>query len=109
MTIIDQLEFDLQQTGEPETGVAQAALNAERPWWNTAMNWLRAYAVSGIEFDAYDLTKAGVPEPDHPNRWGALFHTAKTQGLIEHAGYHQSERPGRAGGVCAVWRGKAAT
>lgn len=108
MSIIDQLGFDLQQTGTPANGMQQAGINAERPWWETAMGRLRAYAAAGIEFDAYDLTKAGVPAPDHPNRWGALFNTAKAQGLIVHAGYHQSERPGRAKGVCAVWRGRGA-
>lgn len=80
--------------------------DAADDWWrSTAERALLWWAESGVEFDAFDLTQLGVPDPDHPNRWGALFGAAKATGLIEPVGYRQSRRPGRHGGVCRVWKG----
>lgn len=82
------------------------ALDNGDTWWrDCAERALTYWASSGQPFDAYDLTQLGVPDPDHPNRWGALFRAAYTRGDIEPVGYRQSRRPGRAGGVCRVWRG----
>lgn len=75
-------------------------------WWRDvaerALSW---WAEAGVEFDCYDLTELGVPDPDHPNRWGALFTTAQQAGLIVPVGYRPSRRPSRHGGVCRVWKG----
>lgn len=77
------------------------------PWWRaSAMQALTDLAATGRPFDAYDITELGVVDPPHPNHWGALFRAAATAGTIVHAGWHRSRRPGRAGGVCSVWRGK---
>lgn len=92
MTIIDQLEFDRAQRGAPANGMELAAVNAERPWWDSAMGRLKAFAASGLDFDAYDLTEAGVGDPDHANRWGALFNAARTQVLIDRTGEDQRTR-----------------
>lgn len=81
--------------------------NSADDWWrDTARRALADLAASGREFTAHDLTEAGVPEPDHPNRWGSLFRQANTAGLIVPVGYRPSTRPSRAGGVCRVWRGR---
>ncbi|MCB2175600.1 MAG: hypothetical protein KQH57_07305 [Actinomycetales bacterium] len=89
------------QAGGPTSRVATSD-----PWWHSvahrALEWL---AQSGQPFDAYDLTELGVPDPDHPARWGALFAAAQAQGLIAPVGYQPSRRPTRAGGVCRVWVG----
>lgn len=79
--------------------------NADDWWRSTAERALRWWAESGMEFDAFDITELGVPDPDHPNRWGALFQSAVTAGLIVPVGYRQSRRPSRHGGVCRVWKG----
>lgn len=75
-------------------------------WWHDcahrAVIW---WAATGQPFDAYDVTELGVPDPDVPQRWGALFRAASTEGLIEPIGYRQSRRRSRSGGVCRVWRG----
>lgn len=86
------------------TGVQLAIDNTDEYWHSIAMSALTSLARSRNVFDAYDVTLLGVPDPDHPNRWGALFRGAHTSGLIEHAGYRQSRRPGRAGGLCRTWR-----
>ena len=86
-------------------GLDLAIANTDEWWHSVAMRAMRWLAEAPGEFDAYDLTLLGVPAPDHPNRWGALFRAAHTAGVIEPAGYTQSRRPGRAGGCCRVWRG----
>lgn len=75
-------------------------------WWrDTAERALHWWAESGQEFTCYDLTLLGVPDPDHPNRWGSLFAWAHAQGIVVPVGYQQSARPSRAGGVCRIWQG----
>jgi len=75
-------------------------------WWKDsaerALAWL---ARDGQPFDAYDLTELGVPDPDHPAQWGALFRTAHQRGDIEPLGFRESRRPTRSGGILRVWRG----
>lgn len=75
-------------------------------WYDSARRALEWLAQTETPFDAYDLTEMGVPDPDHPNRWGSLFRVAKDEGLITPVGYRESRRPSRAGGVCRVWVGK---
>lgn len=101
-----QLTMDFSQPLPPGTfaGVRLAEDNADAWWWSTAMSGVQALAASGREFDAYDLTELGVPEPDSPNRYGALFRAAHRAGVIVPVGYRQSRRPGRSGGSCRVWR-----
>lgn len=91
----EQLTIDLGEVLE----------NADDWWRSVAERGLMYWARSGIPFDAHDVTLLGVPDPDHPNRWGALFQAAARAGLIEPVGYHRSRRPGRHGGVCRVWKG----
>lgn len=90
------------------TGVQRAEDNADQWWWDCAMRAVTHLADSGRPFTANDVTLLGVPAPDHPNRWGALLRSAHTAGLIEAAGFTQSSRPSRAGGVCRVWVGRLA-
>ncbi|MGV0109799.1 hypothetical protein [Arthrobacter sp. CP30] len=103
--VIDQLVLEID-TPDDEKGVERAHRNASEPWKTVAMRALEAEAASGLTFDSYTLEAVrGVPEADHPNRWGGLFHAAAKRGVIRKVGYHQSLRPGRSGGVCAVWVG----
>ena len=80
--------------------------NADAWWYDAARRALEWLAESGKPFDAYDLTELGVPDPDHPSRWGALFRVASSDGVIVPVGYRESKRPSRSGGVCRVWVGR---
>lgn len=87
----------------------EPVLDGADDWWRDAaeraLSW---WAAIGVEFDSYDLTELGVPDPDHPNRWGALFKAAADQGRIAAVGYRPSRRPTRHGGVVRVWKGTGA-
>lgn len=88
-----------------KTILAETYANSD-DWWRSCVEaGIRHLAATGSPFDAFDLTELGVPDPDHPNRWGAAFRAAATGGLIEPIGYRESRRPSRSGGVCRVWRG----
>lgn len=81
-------------------------LEAADDWWkDCATRALEQLAATGARFDAHDLTELGVPDPDHPARWGALFQAAVRRGLIVPVGYRPARRPSRHGGVVRVWRG----
>lgn len=90
-------------------GVVRARDNADDWWWSAAWRAIGWLADTRTDFTAWDVSELGVPEPDHGNRWGALFRAAATAGVIEPVGYGPSRRPTRAGGVCRVWRGRAPT
>lgn len=82
-----------------------AANNADDWWWSCAWAGLEQLASHQVAFQAFDLIELGVPEPDHPNRWGPLFATAAQAGLIVRLGYAPSKRPTVRGSAAAVWRG----
>lgn len=77
-------------------------------WTSQALEALEAAALAGKPFDAYTLTKHGLDTPAHPSMWGQLFKEAARAKIIRKVGYHESSRPGRARGVCAVWLGASA-
>lgn len=105
----NQLTMDFSTPLPPVAfaGVQQAEENADAWWWSTAMSAIKHLASTGIEFDAFDVTELGVPEPDSAARYGALFNAAAKSGVIEAVGYRRSRRPGRSGGSCRVWKGSA--
>lgn len=82
--------------------------NADQWWRDCASRALTWWAEAGVEFTADDMVDLGVPEPDHPNRLGALFLAASRRGQIEAVGYRPSTKPSRHGGVVRVWRGRRA-
>lgn len=88
-------------------GRTRADENADAWWKATADQAIRALAETGRVFDAYALAEAGVPEPDHPSRWGPRFLAAARAGVIVPAGYASSRRPATAGSAVRVWRGAA--
>lgn len=53
--------------------------------------------------DKLDAT-LGDLDVAHPNHIGGVFAKLRNQRLIEIAGYQQSTRPQRRGGIQAVWR-----
>ena len=56
----------------------------------------------GREFTTDDLHGA-IPEPHHPNMFGALMAGLKRRGLISRIGYRPSGRTEANGRVVAVW------
>jgi len=85
--------------------MTQPAVLEAPDWDRQAMKAVREHAATGATFDAYTLTLAGVPEPRHPNRWGALFRAAATAGIIQAVDNHRSQKPSRRGGRCLGWQG----
>lgn len=73
-------------------------------WPDDAINWLEAYAWSGLEFTADDLRKSFRPPP-HGNMTGAVFQAARKAGLIKPVGFTESTTPSRRHSVIRVWRG----
>lgn len=90
-------------------GVARAEAHRDSWTWFPARAALLQLAAetagTGTTFEAYALTERFGIEMDHPNRWGALFRCAATEGLIVQVGYVGSRRPSRAGGLVRTWRG----
>jgi hypothetical protein len=88
-------------------GRTRADENTDAWWRSVADQAIRALAETGDVFDAYSLHEHGVPEPDHPARWGPRFLAAARAGVIVPAGYASSRRPKTAGSAVRVWRGAA--
>jgi len=99
--------FDDAPTAEDVlAGRDQAEHNCDDWWLSTAMQAVRVMARTGWEFQAYDLAETfQVPEPDHPNRWGALLTCAARDGLIVPVGAAPSRRPATARSLTRTWRG----
>ena len=70
------------------------------------MQAVRAIAATRREFQAFDLVETyAIPEPDHPNRWGAVLTRAARAGLIVPVGAARSRRPTTCGSLTRTWRG----
>jgi hypothetical protein len=90
----------------PDTeGIAQAEDAADTAWWSTANAALDFLAATGRQFTADDLTAIGVPAPEHPSRWGALFASASRAHRIERVAAARSARGTRRGGLLLQWVG----
>jgi hypothetical protein len=88
-------------------GRAQSERGMDSWWSSTAMQAVRAMAATGRVFQAFDLVETcGIPEPDHPNRWGALLTRAARNGVIVAVGAAPSRRPTVAGSLTRTWRGR---
>lgn len=85
--------------------MSQALVLEDLDWTTDARTTLEELAKTGKRFDAYDLTKADLRNPPNSHMWGALFRQAAADGVITEVGFHKSSRPGRAMGVCRIWRG----
>lgn len=74
-------------------------------WAEDAIATIVGLAQAHAVFTADDLGRE-MRKPPHPNMTGAAFSAARTQGLIEAAGYTTSNTPSRNHGVIRVWRRK---
>lgn len=76
-------------------------------WRQSAVRAIADLARRDTAFEAYDLIRHGVTEPDHPSCWGAVFNLCARQGLIGLAGYGASSRPTTKSSAVRFWRGVA--
>lgn len=94
---------------DPTPAVADILERVDRntdDWWKAcALAGVEHLAATGTPFTAYDVAALGVPEPDHPNRWGAVMNIAARAGTIRAAGYVPSPRPTVHRSVVRQWIG----
>jgi len=86
--------------------VQQAIGNLDPRWRDGPVRAVTHLAEAGQPFHAFDVIELGVPDPDHPNRWGGSSRSCQIAGLIEAVAFRESRRQSRSGGVCRVWRRK---
>ncbi|WP_104086528.1 hypothetical protein [Arthrobacter sp. GMC3] len=84
--------------------MASPAALEDLDWPTDALNWLEAYAWSGLDFTADDLRKSVRPAP-HGNMVGGVFQAARKLGIIRPIGFTESNTPSRKHSVIRVWRG----
>lgn len=88
-----------------DQALAQVRAHTKTEWRQTALDAVRQLAGAGEVFEAYDLIRLGVPEPDHSSQWGALFNAAAKAGVITTAGTGPSSRPTVKKSLTRFWRG----
>lgn len=94
---------------EPIPGRDRAAQNTDPAWRDAALGVITVLARSGAPFMASDVAeRLELGEPDHANRWGAVFSTARRQGLIEPIGAAPSRRATTGRSLAYIWRGTPA-
>lgn len=84
-----------------------AANNAD--WLDTVDYAILCHANSGRTFTVEDVRircrGVALPEPKHPNAWGAAFSRAAKQGLIERVGYQKNRLASAHSRIVSTWRG----
>lgn len=103
----DQLDIFAEASARKERGMAQVDANADDWWKSCADTALKQLAATGRVFEAYDLVLMGVPEPHHPNAWGARMNAAAKRGVIRNVGAGPSKRPTVARSLVRYWQGAA--
>ncbi len=74
-------------------------------WRRTCDAGIRELARRGVVFQCADLLDLGVPEPEHPSRWGARLHAAAKAGVVEPVGAEPSRRVTVRASLVRTWRG----
>jgi hypothetical protein len=105
--VTGQLDIFTEAEARKAQGIAQVDANADAWWKSCADQALEHLAQSGRVFEAYDLVLMGVPEPHHPNAWGARMNAAAKRGLIRNVGAGPSKRPTVARSLVRYWQGAA--
>jgi hypothetical protein len=78
---------------------------SDETWSEDAVATIIGLSHAQEHLTAEDLARE-LRRPPHPNMYGAAFTAARSQGLIEAAGYTTSNTPSRHHGVIRVWRRK---
>lgn len=88
-------------------GVQAAHVFSPDAWRVDAEAALHELAASGDVFTIDDLRRAGIPDPDKPQRWGALFAVMRNVGVIECAGAQEHRIKAGDAQLIRQWRGSA--
>jgi hypothetical protein len=86
-------------------GVQAAYVFSPEIWIAKAETVLAALAATGEPFTVDDLRRAGIEDPDIPQRWGALFAVAQNRGTIVLVGLLLHRTTGGASTGIRQWRG----
>ena len=76
-------------------------------WRATAEDAVLTLAARGTLFGADDVRALGVPEPERPNQWGAVFRALHAAGYIVPVGFTLGRRRVRHSGLSRLWVGTA--
>lgn len=104
---LDNINVAPDEAGTPDLGalLADVDRNADGWWRSCALAGIRHLAALGEPFTAHDVATLGVPDPDHPNRWGALFSTAAHAQIIRPVGVVRSDRRTTHRALVRLWVG----
>lgn len=88
-------------------GIKQVLAN-NADWQSAVHAVLTQLCQSRETFTAEDLRKAcaaaGIPDPKHPNAWGAAINSASKSGLIEQIGHKKNHMSSAHARIVGVWR-----
>ena len=87
-------------------GTKRVSTNNE-DWLDAAVSLLRSFAARTDAFTNGDFRNwaKGLPEPAHPNAWGALFNRAARRGIIRKTGrFLTNGVPSARARLVAEWR-----
>lgn len=93
-----------------EMGMSSVLASADAAnfnWTDYALSLLEYFAKSVRQFSSDEFRAHFVnhlPEPPHPNAFGALFNRAAKAGIIRHVGYIKSVRASAHRRVVGVWQ-----
>ncbi len=105
-TPLDDVPAQRRAEDVKRAGLAAADSSTDDWWKSCADAGIAELARRGLPFQAADVVELlGVPEPDHPNRWGPRFLAAAGAGVITHVGFAASKRPTSAKSILRLWRG----
>lgn len=89
-----------------DRGAASVDSREDGVWWRSCVDTaIDTLCASGQRWTTDDLRDLGVPEPLHPNAWGARLIAAARRGQIVRVGYVPSRRAESRGRALAQWRG----
>ncbi|MEC3853463.1 hypothetical protein [Paenarthrobacter ureafaciens] len=88
-------------------GVQAAHVFSPDAWRADAVAAVHTLAASGRVFTVDHLRRAGIPDPDKPQRWGALFAVMRNSGVIECAGMQEHRIKAGDSQLIRQWRGSA--
>ncbi len=100
---MQQLSFDDALKAQQQ-GIHQVMSHSLK-WSDVALDALKAFAVRiGKPFTTEDFRQSAlVPEPHHPNAWGAIFNAAARKGVIRQVGFSRPSNIKSHASVVMTW------
>lgn len=86
--------------------LAETHRNGDEWWKSCALAAVEAMAATGRPFTCYEAARAaGLPDPDHANRWGALMRRARAAGIVVPVATIRGTRPSTHRALVRLWIG----